>query len=204
MDDSYDYLFKVLVIGDVGVGKSSLLLRFTEGTFSETAVNIQNDFKSKTLIINDQKVKLQIWDTAGQERFRTVTASYYRGAHGILLVYDMTSQESFDNIKEWKGELETMGNPEVAPATILVGNKVDLGDNKRVITTEQAKEYMIQEKFGNFMETSAKNNIKVDEMFEKIANGILRNHNGEASKAGENLVDFGAVVNKDKKSSKCC
>ena len=99
-EEAYDYLFKLLLIGDSGVGKSSLLLRFSDDTY-DTNFNstIGVDFKIKTVDLDGKVVKLQIWDTAGQERFRTITCSYYRGAHGIIIVYDVTDTESFDNVK---------------------------------------------------------------------------------------------------------
>ena len=96
----YDHLFKLVIIGDSGVGKSSLLVRFADDTFSENCIStIGVDFKIKTIDINGERVKLQLWDTAGQERFRTITATYYRGTHGVIVVYDVTSGESFANVK---------------------------------------------------------------------------------------------------------
>ena len=103
----YDYLFKVLLIGNSSVGKSSLLLRFVDNAWSDLFVpTIGVDFKIKTMTIDSKNVKLQIWDTAGQERFKNITASYYRGAHGILVVYDITDMESFKNINNWLIEIE--------------------------------------------------------------------------------------------------
>ena len=98
----YDHLFKLLIIGDSGVGKSSLLVRFADNTFSGNYITtIGVDFKIRTINVNGERVKLQIWDTAGQERFRTITSTYYRGTHGVIVVYDVTSGESFVNVKRY-------------------------------------------------------------------------------------------------------
>ena len=106
----YDYLFKLLLIGDGGVGKSSLILRFSDDTFTESYIStIGVDFKIRTIEIRGKSIKLQIWDTAGEEKFRTVTASYYRGAHGIIVVYDVTDQTSFTNVKQWMKEIDRNG-----------------------------------------------------------------------------------------------
>merc|ERR1712159_656276 len=102
MNPEYDYLFKLLLIGDSGVGKSCLLFRFADDTYQESYIStIGVDFKIRTVELEGKTIKLQIWDTAGQERFRTITSSYYRGAHGIIVVYDVTDQESFNNVKTW-------------------------------------------------------------------------------------------------------
>ena len=124
---SYDHLFKLLLIGDAGVGKSSMLLRFTDDTFSEQLQStIGVDFKVKMITVNGKKVKMTIWDTAGQERFRTLTSSYYRGAQGIVLVYDVNRRDTFENLNHWLKEVEAY-----SPAAgrdvvkLLVGNKID-------------------------------------------------------------------------------
>ena len=105
-NSNYDYIFKVLLIGDSGVGKSSLLLRFADDTYTDCYIStIGVDFKIKTVELDGETVKLQLWDTAGQERFKTITSNYYRGAHGFILVYDVTNEESFKNLKQWIVEM---------------------------------------------------------------------------------------------------
>merc|ERR1712164_51540 len=122
MNPEYDYLFKLLLIGDSGVGKSCLLLRFADDTYSESYIStIGVDFKIRTIEHDGKTIKLQIWDTAGQERFRTITSSYYRGAHGIIVVYDVTDQDSFDNVARWITEIERFAGQDVNK--MMVGNK---------------------------------------------------------------------------------
>nr|XP_029123116.1 GTP-binding protein YPTM2 isoform X2 [Elaeis guineensis] len=153
MNPEYDYLFKLLLIGDSGVGKSCLLLRFA---------------KIRTVEQDGKTIKLQIWDTAGQERFRTITSSYYRGAHGIIVVYDVTDQESFNNVKQWLNEIDRYASENVNK--LLVGNKCDLTANK-VISSETAKAFA-DEMGIPFMETSAKDATNVEQAFMAMAAAI--------------------------------
>lgn len=165
----YDYLFKFLLIGDSGVGKSSLLLRFADDTYTEAYVTtIGVDFKIRTINVDNKKIKLQIWDTAGQERFRTITTSYYRGAQGIIVMYDITDRDTFENIKLWLNEIDRYACKDVAK--LLVGNKSDL-ESRRQVTYAEAEEFaksinMI------YIETSAKNSINVYQPFEDLARNI--------------------------------
>eukprot|EP00475_Leptophrys_vorax_P036103 TRINITY_DN6038_c0_g1_i1.p1 TRINITY_DN6038_c0_g1~~TRINITY_DN6038_c0_g1_i1.p1 ORF type:complete len:208 (+),score=29.28 TRINITY_DN6038_c0_g1_i1:317-940(+) len=157
---------KLLLIGDSAVGKSSLLLRFAEDSFSHTFIStIGVDFKTRTIDIDGEQVKLSIWDTAGQERFRTITAAYYRGANGIVLVYDITSESSFNSIRGWIRNIEEHASESVCK--ILVGNKADMED-RRVVTKEQGQQLANEFKI-NFFETSAKADINVEEAFVSIA-----------------------------------
>ncbi|CAH0388857.1 unnamed protein product [Bemisia tabaci] len=170
MARAYDHLFKLLIIGDSGVGKSSLLVRFSDNRFSGNYITtIGVDFKIRTVDIDGEKVKLQIWDTAGQERFRTITSTYYRDTHGVIVVYDVTNGESFANVKRWLHEIDQ--NCEVVNK-ILVGNKNDAPESK-VVLTEDAQRFANQMGIQLF-ETSAKDNINVEEMFMAITRLVLR------------------------------
>ena len=132
---SYDLLFKLLLIGDSGVGKTSLLLGYSDNNFNNNFIpTIGIDFKIKTIELHGKKIKLQIWDTAGQERFISITTSYYRGAMGIMLVYDVTNSKSFDNISKWLRNIQEHSNPDVEK--IILGNKCDMED-RRVVSKGQ-------------------------------------------------------------------
>ncbi|CAD8087550.1 unnamed protein product [Paramecium sonneborni] len=169
MQQEYDYLFKILLIGNSAVGKSSLLLRFADNVFNESFLpTIGVDFKIRTFDLNGKTVKLQIWDTAGQERFKTITNSYYKGAHGIILVYDVTDKQSFKDVENWLAEVEKYANENVV--RVLVGNKVDL-ESKREVTFEEGKELADSLNI-RFIETSAKNSSNVEKAFITLANEI--------------------------------
>ena len=136
---AYDYLFKLLLIGDSGVGKTCVLFRFSDDAFNSTFIStIGIDFKIRTIELDEKKIKLQIWDTAGQERFRTITTAYYRGAMGILLLYDITNEKSFDNIKTWIHNIEQHASEDVEK--MILGNKCDM-EEKRVISKEQGEKF---------------------------------------------------------------
>ncbi|XP_028818933.1 ras-related protein ORAB-1 [Denticeps clupeoides] len=171
MTPEYDYLFKLLLIGDSGVGKSCLLLRFADDTYTESYIStIGVDFKIRTIEMDGKTVKLQIWDTAGQERFRTITSSYYRGAHGIIIVYDVTDQESFNNVKQWMEEIDRYACENVSK--LLVGNKSDLA-SKKVVDYTSAKEFAESLQIA-ILETSAKNASNVEKAFLTMASEIQK------------------------------
>lgn len=169
MAKTYDFLFKLLLIGDSGVGKTCVLFRFAEDAFNSTFIStIGIDFKIRTIEMDGKKIKLQIWDTAGQERFRTITTAYYRGAMGIMLVYDITNEKSFDNIKNWIRNIEEHATSDVEK--MVLGNKCDMND-RRQISKERGEQLAIE--YGiKFMETSAKASINVEEAFLTLARDI--------------------------------
>lgn len=200
----YDYLFKLLLIGDSGVGKSSLLLRFTDDSFSENYIStIGVDFKIRTVQLDGKTVKLQVWDTAGQERFRTITSSYYRGAHGIVVVFDLTSQDSFDNVKQWLFEIDKYASEQVKK--LLVGNKADLVQ-KRVIQKETAEQFAKSLQIP-YIETSAKTAQNVEQAFVQMATNIKVSLFGThplpqpSPKQKRNTVSLDA---KQPHNTKCC
>ena len=202
MNSEYDYLFKLLLIGDSGVGKSCLLLRFADDTYTESYIStIGVDFKIRTIQLDGKTIKLQIWDTAGQERFRTIASSYYRGAHGIIVVYDVTEMESFNNVKQWLHEIDRYATEGVNK--LLVGNKSDLVA-KRQVDTASAKD-LADGLSIPFLETSAKNAENVERSFMTMASEIKgRMATAPSGRAGNQAqVSVGQKVGASK-SSGCC
>ena len=165
---------KLLLIGDSAVGKSCIILRYSDDGFNSTFIStIGIDFRVKTIEVEGKQIKLQIWDTAGQERYDTITTSYYRGAKGIMLVYDITNSKSFDNINRWMRNIQEYGNENVEK--MIIGNKCDMED-KRVIPKEHG-EMIARENGIQFIETSAKDNINIDSAFMKLTEAILEKIN---------------------------
>jgi len=165
-------VMKVLLVGDSGVGKTSVLMRYTENTFSESSISsIGADFKIRNIPVDGREIKLQLWDTAGQERFRTITSSFFRGAHAVIIVYDVTNQLTFNNVKLWRQEVQKYAGARVN--CVLVGNKCDLKD-KIVIDTNTAKTYA--DEIGiPFLETSAKDSLNIDQIFMTVVGIPLNN-----------------------------
>jgi len=167
----YDLLLKILVIGDSGVGKSCMLLRFADNSFTDSYIStIGVDFKIRTITLDGKRIKLQIWDTAGQERFKTITTSYYRGAHGLIIVYDITSMDSFNSIKKWLVDVERFASPAVLK--LLVGNKSDLAARRAV-------DFKVAKKFADelgipLIETSAKDAVNIEDAFITLATNIKK------------------------------
>ncbi|OMJ73310.1 hypothetical protein SteCoe_28024 [Stentor coeruleus] len=167
---AYSYLFKYIIIGDSAVGKSCLLLQFTDRRFkNDHDLTIGVEFGARTININDKTIKLQMWDTAGQESFRSITRSYYRGAVAALLVYDITNRDSFVSLSRWISEAKAHGNKDIT--LILVGNKNDIED-QRVVSTEEAQSFAEQNNL-LFIETSAKTGNNVDAAYINTAKAIL-------------------------------
>jgi len=170
MAERYDYLFKFIIIGDAACGKSCLLYRFIDDKFKkESTHTIGVEFGSKIVEVGGYHIKLQIWDTAGQERFRSVTRSYYRGAAGTVLVYDITSRESYNHVSSWLNDARALANPDIA--IVLVGNKIDLTSEREVTFLEASR--FAQENELMFLETSALTGEGVTEVFLKCARTIL-------------------------------
>lgn len=168
----FDHLFKVLLIGDSGVGKSSLLLRFTADTFDDLSPTIGVDFKVKMMTLGGKRLKLTIWDTAGQERFRTLTSSYYRGAQGIILVYVVSRRATFTDLSDiWLKEVDRFSTkPDCIK--MLIGNKVDLEERERVVTKKEGIAFARQHGC-LFLEASAKTSINVQRCFDELVQKIL-------------------------------
>ncbi|OHE95210.1 Ras family protein [Colletotrichum orchidophilum] len=224
---NYDFLIKLLLIGDSGVGKSCCLLRFSEDSFTPSFITtIGIDFKIRTIELDGKRVKLQIWDTAGQERFRTITTAYYRGAMGILLVYDVTDERSFNiaiakgildewgqvrekrkliwysfhaDIRTWFANVEQHATEGVNK--ILIGNKCDW-EEKRVVSTERGQQ--LADELGiPFLEVSAKSNINIDKAFYSLAADIKKRlidnqKNEQPAASGVNVGESSGA------GGKCC
>ena len=208
LEQQYDFLFKILLVGNSSVGKSSLFLRFVDDVWNDVFVpTIGVDFKIKTLKINEKNVKLQIWDTAGQERFRTIISSYYKGAQGILLVFDLTEKESFESLNNWLIEIEKNANKNVIK--ILIGNKNDLED-KRVVSYNEAKDFADSNGL-KYVETSAKLNNNVTEAFSEIGKELMdasskdkeffANENKKTISISDKTMDLNS---KNKNENGCC
>ena len=194
----FQNLIKLLIIGDSSVGKSNFLFQFIENKFTDTHIaTIGFDFKSQkvTLPNSKQVVKLQIWDTAGQDRFRTITKTYYKGSHGVILVYDVCDERSFGNVKNWVNQIEQ--NAKSSICKVLVGNKCDKAE--RVITEEQGRK-LAEEYNMKFYETSAKTGQNVEEAFTYLTREILKIYKNKEGHTG------GVTLNgkDDKEHQGCC
>lgn len=199
---SYDMIMKLLLVGDSGVGKSCLLLRFVEDKFNTSFITtIGIDFKIRTIESKGKKIKLQVWDTAGQERFRTITTAYYRGAMGIILVYDVTDSRTFENVETWFQTVTQYANDDAQ--IFLVGNKCD-DEESRQVSTEQGR--ALAEKLGIlFTEASAKTNENVDTIFYELAS-LIQEKQPEYSNANEQGNSGGVDVSQRVSGLKnnCC
>ena len=189
-----EVLYKILLLGDSSVGKTCYLMRYTDNTFQEIHMStIGLDYKLKNVQLDDGKiVKIQIWDTAGQDRFRSITKNYYKGAHGIILIYDITNKKSFENVRNWINQIKEEVSEKVS--IILVGNKIDDEEHRVVPTVEGEK---LSKELGlMFFECSAKSGINIDSTFNELVKTTVENYSKVIK--GEKL--------KNKKNGKkgCC
>ncbi|KAJ1373013.1 hypothetical protein KIN20_035332 [Parelaphostrongylus tenuis] len=169
-EDEYDCVYKIILVGDSGVGKTNLLSRFARNTFDlESKSTIGVEFSTKIITIDDKRIMIQIWDTAGQERFKTFTTAYYRGAQGALIVYDITKSHSFDSCQQWLNDLREHSKD---VSVILVGNKTDLR-TLREVPLETGKRFAEDQKI-SFIETSALDSSNVEKAFTQIVTKIYR------------------------------
>lgn len=188
--EDFDYLFKIVLIGDSAVGKSNLLSRFAKNEFNiESKPTLGVEFACRTIVAENKHIKVQIWDTAGQERYKAITTAYYRGAVGALLVYDITRTNSFENVGRWLEELREHASPDLE--VMLVGNKCDL-KNLRCVKTEDARAFAEQDNL-QFIETSAMDNKNVEDAFKALINKIYQ---GLKRKSGESL-DTSTMMDKE-------
>jgi small GTP-binding protein len=166
---------KILLVGDSAVGKTTLILKYVDGKFSDSHITtIGVEYKDKEITVNNRKINLQIWDTSGQERYRSITKNFYRNAHGILFVFDVTNQTSFDHLKDW---LNSSNECDIDFKKIIVGNKIDLND--RVVNKETMEFFAEKNQIKKSYETSAKDGTNVDLIFKEMAELILANKTDE-------------------------
>lgn len=196
-DNQTEYIYKVLLLGDSTVGKTCFLMRFTEGTFQEIHMStIGLDYRLKIMDIEEpnpenaeapaviKKAKVQIWDTAGQDRFRAITKNYYKGAHGIILIYDVTNAETFKNVRNWLAQIRESASKNVT--IFIVGNKIDDSEGRQVTTKEG--EDIGKETDCRFFETSAKDDINITETFNELVKEIHKKCENNEKEGGEKLV----------------
>lgn len=200
-----DYKIKIIVVGDSGVGKTNLVNRFTSNKFDTNSKStIGVEFVYKTLKINKDVIKVEVWDTAGQERYRAITSSYYKGARGSIIVYDITSEESFKNVENWMNDVSKKGNKDVK--FLLLGNKKDLV-NDRIVSEfkgiEKAKELNM-----HFFEASALDKTNVNEAFNYLMRGIyleMRKKDNNSNNNDDKIGQQGISLNTNKiEKKKCC
>ena len=199
------YIIKILTLGDTMVGKSSIVLRFSDNKFDDNQfATIGIDFKTKYIKVRDASVKVLIWDTAGQEKFRNIAKQYYKGANGVLLIYDVGNRKSFERLEYWISELKE-NNKIDELYTILVGNKIDLRE-KRVISREEGERYALNNNI-NYSEVSAKTGEGILELFNEITKGTMDkifSANGENNEDKEQIYAYLDSKNLKKKKKKCC
>ena len=192
-DDSYDLLYKIIIIGDSNVGKSNILSRYTKDQFQgNSKATVGVELGTKFVKVEGVGAKLQIWDTAGQERYRSLTSSYYKGCHGCFIVYDITNEASFESINTWYEQAVKEAGKEVS--IILVGNKCDL-ESERKISKEKGEE-KAREMNASFFETSALSKVNIDDIFKEIVNNIYQRTKGQKNDDDDEIE----IINENEKA----
>ena len=202
--ESYDLLFKLILINDSFVAKSNILLKYLKNEFDPNSrATVGVEFGTKNIIINNKKIKIQIWDTAGQERYRSITSAYYKGAKGALIVYDITRKCTFDNIDKWISDLKLNGDKNIC--IVILGNKSDLDDKREVSKGDGIKKSEMYKTA--FLETSALNGDNIGKAFDEIIDQIIQNNKSFFEDNNKKEMDKGVNLNesnKDNDKKKCC
>ena len=202
--ESYDLLFKLILIGDSCVGKSNILSKYLKNEFDPNSrATVGVEFGTKNILINNKKIKIQIWDTAGEERYRSITSAYYKGAKGAFIVYDITRKTTFDNIDKWISDLKLNGDENIC--IIILGNKSDLNEKRQVQEKDGIQK---AEMFKTaFLETSALNGDNITKAFEELIEQIYQNNKSSFENDNKKEIDNGININdneKNKEKRKCC
>ena len=201
--ESYDLLFKLILIGDSCVGKSNILLKYLKNEFDPNSrATVGVEFGTKNIFLNNKKIKIQIWDTAGEERYRSITSAYYKGAKGALIVYDITKKSSFNNIDKWISDLKLNGDKNIC--IIILGNKSDLEDKREVNKEEGIKKSEMYKTA--FLETSALNGENINKAFDELIEQIIQNNQNFFGENSKKEIDKGVSLNDSKSDDKkkCC
>ncbi len=206
MTEEFDLIFKIVIIGDSGVGKTNLIGRYLKNEYKEDSkATVGVEFGEKKYEINGLKIKAQIWDTAGQERYKSITSAYYKGAKGALIVYDITNRFTFESVDKWVQDLNSYGDKNLT--LLLVGNKSDLEDKRQIMKEdgeEKAKSFNL-----GFIETSACSGDNIDQAFDIMLKEVLKKYvvendiNDEFEASGGKNIELDKKDNKTKKK-KCC
>ena len=192
-DDSYELLYKIIIIGDSNVGKSNILSRYTKDQFQgNSKATVGVELGTKFVKVEGVGAKLQIWDTAGQERYRSLTSSYYKGCHGCFIVYDITNEASFQSISTWYEQAVKEAGKDVS--IILVGNKCDL-ESERKVSKEQGEE-KARSMNASFFETSALSKVNIDDIFNEIVNNIFQRTKGQKNDDDDDIE----IINENEKA----
>ena len=209
MEDDYDMMFKIVLVGDASVGKTNIMSKYLQNQFHEDSkATVGVEFGSKQFTVEGHKLKAQIWDTAGQERYKAMTSAYFKGAKGAFIVYDITRKATFESVDKWLNDLRVTADKKLS--VIIIGNKCDL-ENQREVNKEQGEEKAKSNGIA-FMETSALSGENIEKAFEKMVNEVYKKCHDEFVSSGDLEIEGGSEdINLDKtkpkddgKKKKCC